>query len=91
MFSLAFQRLWGSHGPLSSLANFALSAPPLLAYEYTPGHTYSTDMHRDFKTWSFFFKKESEKTGGDEEEEGVDVGLAGCFHSCHGDELGSYD
>lgn len=38
-----------------------------------------------------FFKKESEKTGGDEEEEGVDVGLAGCFHSCHGDELGSYD
>lgn len=37
------------------------------------------------------FKGESEKTGGDEEEEGVDGGLAGCFHSCHGDELGSYD
>lgn len=37
------------------------------------------------------FKGESEKTGGDEEEEGVDWGLAGCFHSCHGDELGSYD
>lgn len=43
------------------------------------------------KSGPFFLKKESEKTGGDEEEEGVDVGLAGCFHSCHGDELGSYD
>lgn len=37
------------------------------------------------------FKGESEKTGGDKVEEGVDGGLAGCFHSCHGDELGSYD
>lgn len=37
------------------------------------------------------FRGESEKTGGDEEEEGVDGGLAGCFHSCHGDELGFYD
>lgn len=38
-----------------------------------------------------FFKWESEKTGGDKEKEEVDGGLAGCFHSCHGDELGSYD
>lgn len=37
------------------------------------------------------FRGKSEKTGGDEEEEGVEGGLAGCFHSCHGDELGSYD
>lgn len=40
---------WGSHGPLSSLVNFALSAPQLLAYEYPRSHTYSTAMHGDFK------------------------------------------
>lgn len=80
----------GSHGPLSSLVNFALSAPQLLAYEYPHSHTYSTAMHGDFKK-VVLSKGESEKTGGDEEKEGVDWGLAGCFHSCHGDELGSYD
>lgn len=30
-------------------------------------------MHGDFRKWSFL-KEESEKTGGDEEEEGVDGG-----------------
>lgn len=46
-------------------------------------------MHRDFKSGPFL--GESERTGGYGVEEGVDRGLAGCFHSCHGDELGSYD
>lgn len=43
----------GSHGPLSSLVNFALWAPLLLAYEYPHSHTYSTAMHGDFKKWPF--------------------------------------
>lgn len=43
----------GSHGPLSSLANFALSAPQPLAYEYAHSHTYSTAMHADSKSGPF--------------------------------------
>lgn len=39
----------------------------------------------------FFLRRECEKTGGNKEKEEVDGGLAGCFHSCHGDELASYD
>lgn len=82
----------GSHGPLSGLVNFALSAPWLLAYECPSSLTYSTAVRwkEVFKIWSFL-RGECEKTGGDIEEEGVEGGLAGCFHSCHGDELGSYD
>lgn len=43
------------------------------------------------KSASFFKGGECEKTGGEAKEERVDGGLAGCFHSCHGDELASYD
>lgn len=43
----------GSHGPLSGLVNFALSAPQLLAYECPHSHTYSTAVHGAFKKWSF--------------------------------------
>lgn len=43
-----------------------------------------------FQKW-ILFKGKCEKTGGDGVEEGVDGGLAECFHSCHGDELGCYD
>lgn len=47
-------------------------------------------MQEDFQRVAHL-EKESEKTGGDGEEEAANGGLAGCFYSCHGDELGSYD
>lgn len=90
MFTLASPHLRGSHGSLSSLVNFALSASQLLAYEYPHRHTYSPAMQEDFQRVAHL-EKESEKTGGDGEEEAANGGLAGCFYSCHGDELGSYD
>lgn len=43
-----------SHGRLSSLVNFAPSAPLLLAYEYPHRDPYSPTMHEEFKKWSFF-------------------------------------
>lgn len=91
MFSLASQRLWRSHGPLSSLVNFTPSAFTMrLPYEYTHSYTYSEAMQRDFQKCSLLRRnlKRPERT---KWRKALDGGLAGCFHSCHGDELASYD
>lgn len=92
MFSLASRHLRGSHGPLSSLVNFALSAPPPLAYEYPHSHTYSTAMQRGFQKVVLFKGGNLKRPEGTTKRRKQWIGsLAGCFHSCHGDELGSYD